>query len=155
MNKSIYLAGPITGTVYKEGNAWRVAVREELAKHGIEAYSPMRGKSRFFDDDEEFSRQDYESHPMTSTHGITIRDFADVRSHDLVLANFKGVKDRVSIGSCLEIGAAHALNKPIVAVMEDGDIHKHGMVEEISIVLPTIDEALYYIKNYFLPNYNE
>ena len=44
MNPKVYLAGPIMGCNYEECTAWRSVAKAWLAKHGIDGYSPMRGK---------------------------------------------------------------------------------------------------------------
>ena len=41
LRNSVYLAGPITGLTYEECVGWRERAKEELAKAGITAYSPM------------------------------------------------------------------------------------------------------------------
>lgn len=143
------MAGPITGTVYGEGEQWRDHVKNTLEPHGIQCLSPMRGKSRFFDKDQKFVQTNYADHPMVTNHGITIRDTADVRRSDLVFVNFNDA-DRVSIGSVLEVGIAHGIDTPVVVVMDsEQNPHWHGMVREMSVVLPTIEEAIYYTKHFF------
>jgi nucleoside 2-deoxyribosyltransferase len=77
-----------------------------------------------------------------------MRDEYDVRRADALLVNFEGAKS-VSIGSCLEIGLARALNKPTVVVIpapgsdESVNPHQHPMLEEFaSTVVTTLDALL-------------
>lgn len=157
----VYLAGGITGLLYGEAVDWREYARDYLSNWGIRTASPMRFKNYL--SSEKRIADVYEEHPLSSLIGINLRDHNDVRRCDGVLVNFIGAK-AVSIETCIEIGAAMALNKPIVVAMEPprevvdqwGDDslvetfekrtvqnpHWHAMVRASNLVVPTLEEAL-------------
>jgi hypothetical protein len=56
--------------------------------------------------------------------------------------NFLGSR-RVSIGSVMEIAWADAWRKPIVVVMDKGQLHDHSMIREVAgFVCRDLDEAI-------------
>lgn len=120
--KKIYLAGPITGTDYNDSRfGWRKKFVEMLAARGadhLECFSPMREKE-FLERDQCISgAADYESlHGFGTPWGILTRDHNDVRNCDVMIACFLEAQ-RVSIGTCVEVGFAHAYRKPLIMVME-------------------------------------
>ena len=126
----VYLAGPITDLSYEEArNGWRVWMYEYLQMLGIEAASPMRGKD-CLKGAVKLDRQtaDYEKSVITSPQGITGRDRNDVKTCDVMIANFLGAK-QASVGTAIEFGWADAWRKPIILVMEDkGNPHDHLMI---------------------------
>jgi hypothetical protein len=75
------------------------------------------------------------------------RDRFDATRCDVLLVNLLGA-ERVSIGTVMEIAWADLRRTPIVAVMEEGNVHEHGMVNEaIGFRVTTLDEALNIIKS--------
>jgi nucleoside 2-deoxyribosyltransferase len=128
-NKTIYLAGPITGCDYNSARyGWRKDFADILfqiqfervgANPWLHCFSPMREKE-FLEKDQCISgTADYESlHGFGTPHGILTRDHNDVRNCDAMIACFLGAK-RVSVGTCVEFGFAHAYRKPLIMVMED------------------------------------
>lgn len=140
----VYLAGPINHRTFDQANDWRLDAITYLSKHGIQGYNPLRAK--------DFLRQQlgdkplwdsYEDHPLASARGILTRDAYDVRSCDLMLANFLGA-ERCSAGTPIEFGIAHALNKPVVMVMEqEGSPFDHPMIRAIAgYRITTLTEGL-------------
>ena len=154
--KSVYLAGPITGLTYDEGQDWREIARKELADVGIEAYSPLRAKKhlRALGVLDNAGRPDSAYlglNPLSEPQGITTRDRFDCMGRDMVLANFLGATT-VSIGTCIELGWADAARRPIVAVMEEDNIHRHAMVNTVAgFIVPTLEDALTVCKAVLLP----
>lgn len=126
----VYLAGPIAGLTYKDGQSWRDYVAQNVPQE-IRTISPLRAK------EVELARvgiieDAYENNPLTSTTGITSRDRFDCMRADAVLFNMLGAK-KVSIGTCIEFGWADACRKPIILVMEDeGNLHEHAMVRGVT-----------------------
>ena len=60
----------------------------------------------------------------------------------MILVNFLGAT-KVSIGSVMEIAWADYGRKPIILVMEEGNIHSHSMVNEVSpFVEKDLDKAI-------------
>lgn len=139
----VYLAGPITGLTYGECTDWREQMTS-LVKPGVQLLSPLRGKQYL----EERSNQDgqivdhYNEWPLSSSRGINTRDHWDVQRCTLVFANLLGAT-KVSIGTVMEIAWAHAYRKPIILVMEKGNIHEHAMISECTgFRVYTMEEAL-------------
>ena len=59
-----------------------------------------------------------------------------------MLFNFLGA-DRVSVGTCIEVGWADAARRPMVAVMEPGNMHDHAIVRScVPFIVATLDEAV-------------
>jgi nucleoside 2-deoxyribosyltransferase len=157
MRPSVYLAGPITGLTYDDGNGWREDVIDDFDDAGIDAFSPLRMKQylrRFglLSAKDQDGRHNYDGvHPLSSDKGIMMRDRHDVTSRDMMLVNFLGA-ERVSIGTCIEIGWADAARKPIVIAMEDDNVHRHAMVEEaLGYRVHTLTEAVEIVKAILLP----
>jgi nucleoside 2-deoxyribosyltransferase len=143
---TVYLAGPITGLNYEGATDWRDYASKELAPD-ILGVSPMRGKDYLLH--EQSIRDHYPEAVLSTTKGITTRDRNDVYTCDAVLMNLLGAK-KVTIGTMIEAGWADAFRKPIVLVIEDGNIHWHGMLEHVSgWIVPTLDEGIHIIKTLF------
>lgn len=120
----LYLAGSITGDDYKKVSGWREQVAKKLPKEII-AVSPLRwrdylsGTKSIDNCDDRFA--------LSSQNGIVARVRMDVKRCDMLFVNFLGAK-KISVGSIMEIVWADAFRKPIVTVMEKGNIHKHVIV---------------------------
>jgi nucleoside 2-deoxyribosyltransferase len=156
LHPSVYLAGPITGLTYDEGNDWREVVMEDLASVGITAYSPLRAKN--------FLRQigvldaagtpdsAYMGlNPLSEPKGITARDRFDATRSDVVLMNLLGAT-RVSVGTMIEAGWADAARRPIVIAMEEDNVHRHAMLNEVAgFIVPTLAEAVAVVKAVLIP----
>lgn len=129
MAKRVYLAGPITGLTYDEGNAWRLEAKAALGAHGIEAYSPMRAK--------EYLRSQgvlsgsYSDGLFSTARNIMTRDYDDCTKADLILCNLLG-STKPSLGTVMEIAWAFAFRVPLVVIMEkEGNPHDgHPMIAE-------------------------
>lgn len=125
----VYLSGPITGLTYAQGQGWREYAKEYLGLHGIDAYSPLRGKQYLADRGE--LTGSYEEHPLSSRSGIVTRDRWDTMRADIMLMNVLGAK-APSLGTVMEMGWADAARVPIVLVMEaTGNVHDHPMVRGV------------------------
>jgi nucleoside 2-deoxyribosyltransferase len=138
----LYLAGPIKGCTYHDCVDWREEVAAAMPPNVI-CLSPMRYKSYL--EGELAIAGEYERHVLSTRQAIVARDGFDVRRADLLLVNLLGA-ERVSIGTVWEIGVAHALNKPMVLVMEqDGsNVHDHPMVNVCAgaFHVETLDEGI-------------
>lgn len=149
----VYLAGPITGLTFGGCTEWRKQVRDLMPNY-IQTLSPLRGKQRL----EEISKSGpildcYEDNPLTTSKGITTRDFNDVKRADAILVNMLGAKT-VSIGTVMEIAWAKAFSVPIVLVMEkEGNLHDHSMIREsIGFRTETIEEGIDLLKIILSPD---
>lgn len=139
--RRVYLAGPITGLSFGGATEWREGVTGALAQRGVIGVSPLRAKDYL--KNEAKLGDTYESIALSSGKGITTRDRFDCMTSDAVLFNFLGA-DKVSIGTCIEIGWADAFRKPGILVIEpEKNVHDHGMIREIcGFRVATLDEAV-------------
>jgi nucleoside 2-deoxyribosyltransferase len=154
---SVYLAGPITGLTYADGAEWREVAKAALDDAGIDGFSPLRMKQYLeafgvLEAKDQDGKYNYEgAHPLSSDKGIMARDRNDVMRRDLTIANLLGA-EKVSIGTCIEIGWADAYRKPLILVMEDDNVHRHAMAEEAAgYRVHTLDEAIEIAKAVLLP----
>lgn len=146
----VYLAGPISGLTFDEGQDWRTYVRGVLAQSGIKGYSPLRQK-HFLREAGVLSGS--YPNPMATSRGIMTRDHFDVKTADLIFVNFLGAK-KLSAGTVMELGWAYAYGKPVVCAIEPDDtVHAHPMIEEaIGYRLPTLDAAIAVTQAILLPH---
>lgn len=141
----VYLAGPITGHTYDGAEDWRAYARRFLASYGITAYSPLRGKE-YLRAEGQIAAYVQSEAVMSSPKGITTRDRWDCTRCDVVLANFAEA-ERVSVGTCIELGWADAARVPIVGVLPPNNPHAHPMVEElVGFKVETLVEGLALIR---------
>ena len=140
----VYLAGPILGKTYTDCRfGWRQEVAMRMLP-GIQVLSPMRHEGHLaehigpIDDGVINEAEHFFSEPKI----IFAKDVMDIRSCDIVLANFLEATV-LSLGTVAEIGMAYILNKTIITVMEDDNIHRHPFVLEPSaLVLDNLDDAI-------------
>jgi nucleoside 2-deoxyribosyltransferase len=157
MNPSVYLAGPITGLTYDDGNDWRETARLELEGVGITGWSPLRSKQFLREIGVLDSAGTPDSayiglNPLSEPKGITTRDRFDTMRSDLVLMNLLGA-ERVSIGTMIEAGWADAARVPLVVAMETDNVHRHAMLNEVAgFIVPTLEEALAVVKAVLIPS---
>ena len=147
----IYLAGQIGGLDYADTIGWRKYVSINLGEDFL-CLSPMRSKD-FLEktgvDVELLSFDDPVEKAVTSSKGIVARDRNDVYTCDAVFINLLNIT-KVSIGTMIEIGWANAYNKPIVLVMDKGNLHDHLMVTEIaSFIVPDLNSGITIVKSLF------
>jgi len=129
MEKSVYLAGPVTGLNYKECNGWREYAIGELAKSQIIGISPIRFKEHLND-----GRiiLDSDNTLLEGDKGVTLRARLDIKNCDLMLANLLRTKE-VSKGTMIEYGWADAFGKPIISVIEkERNVHEHPIIRELT-----------------------
>jgi len=137
--KTVYLAGPIKGLSYDGCTDWREYAKSMLGEHGITGISPMRWKDNL--KEEERIEGSYDT-PFCRSKGIITRDRFDVFCCDVMLANLLGAEE-VSIGTMIEYGWADAARKPIVTIMEEGNLHEHPIVlEATGFRVESLDEGL-------------
>jgi nucleoside 2-deoxyribosyltransferase len=136
VNKTVYLAGPISGLSYDASTQWRTEVTDALRRSGIKAVSPLRAKVYLRDEgpikdaytDEDLAGKAFIN--MSTERGITSRDRFDCTNCGVLFVNLLGTT-RVSIGTCMEIAWADVNRIPIVLVMEDKDnLHDHAMIRD-------------------------
>ena len=147
---TVYLAGPISGLSYEECMAWRTYVSSEL-KPRIIGINPLRAKSYL--KDTSIIEDSYEHISLSSSRGLTTRDYFDCNRADIIMVNLLGAK-RTSIGTCMEIAWGKMLQKPIILIMEpSGNPHDHAMIREsINYWVTTIEEAIHIAKCVLIPD---
>ena len=140
---SVYLAGPISGLSFKECNAWRKYAIAQLKP--IIGINPLRAKSYLKDTTS--IKDSYEEPPLSSSRGLTTRDYFDCNRADILIVNLLGTT-RVSIGTCMEIAWAKMLQKPVILIIEpEGNPHDHAMIREsINYRVSDLDEAIHIAK---------
>lgn len=144
MEKLVYLGGPITGLSWEEATRWRTEVGARLMTEGFRVLSPLRGQKSCKGDAQMKSTYGEKAHPTVTDKAINRTDLDDIRNSNLVFLNFLGSKTK-SIGTCIEIGFAYGLAKPIIAVMEPDNIHHHAMLHDCTaIIFETLEEAVEY-----------
>ena len=151
----LYLAGPISGLSYKRAClSWRQEFAR-LMPDEILCYSPMRGE-----DDLEGTRyihsdgRNYDPANIIGTpSGICARDFNDLRRADLILTCFLESARKVSLGTAYEMGAAHILNKPIVAVGRKNDPQVNHLMAQYMIHYrcDNLEQAADIVRHLLLP----
>ena len=131
-SKMIYLAGPITGLTHDEArDGWRREFAALMPEH-IHCNSPMRGKGMLKNFGILTSGEDYPDNAMTTPQGITSRDFNDVRTCDAMIACFLESNGKLSGGTFMEYGFAHALQKPIIGIGPADDPNlQHLMAQRV------------------------
>ena len=145
-----YLAGPITGMTFENATDWREHTKKRLADVGITGFSPLRAK-QYIGELGGRVRDQYDTFPLSTASGIICRDRYDATHRDIVLVNMLGA-EKVSIGTVMEIAWADAFRVPIVLVMEEGNIHTHAMLTEVSsYIVPTLDEGIDIVIRFLLP----
>lgn len=129
--RNVYLSGPISGLTYDAGNNWRQHVTACLENGHVHCLNPMRSHEFLRDFgviEDKHAQDDSDRGFLVSDEFIGVRDAWDTMKADLCFVNLLGAT-RVSIGTVLEIGMAHAARVPIVLVMEKtGNIHDHAMI---------------------------
>lgn len=138
----VYLAGPITGYNFEDLVKWREHCLSNFPKW-LKPLSPLRGKSYLKDLCGEKQIQDhYTNKILSNSKGITSRDRNDVIRADAILVNLLDTT-KVSIGSVLEIAWVDMMRKPIIVVMQEGNVHWHSMIRESAgYVTPSLDEGI-------------
>ena len=141
----VYLAGPITGTSYKEATDWRNGVVSKLTTAGYKCLTPMRGKEALK------HIKDFPAHSnpgIGSDHNIFERDRYDVHRCDVLLVNLTEAK-RVSIGTMFEMAWGWKAGKFVLTVIDnDENPHNHAFVYQASsLVVHSLDEAVQYLSD--------
>jgi nucleoside 2-deoxyribosyltransferase len=83
----------------------------------------MRGKDMLKDFGILTSGDGYPDNAMTTPKGINSRDFNDVKTCDAMVACFLESEGRLSGGTMMEYGFAHALQKPVIAIGPEDEIN--------------------------------
>lgn len=151
MNPKVYLAGPISQTSYAKANSWRDDLTENLARAGIEAISPLRGKHIFLAHAPKGAVEEIAANNGITPRQIVTRDLQDIAACDMVIANLLDIKanNEIVIGTPMEIFyAAHVLGLPVITLVNDAGspwITHHSIR-----VCGSLEEAAAVAKMYFV-----
>lgn len=140
-NKSVYLAGHISGLSYEESrNGWRQEFAQLLPEH-IHPFSPMRGKD-FLKGLNRMPEAGFDSFILATPSAIVTRDRNDVFTCDAMVACFTQ-GGTPSLGTAIEFGWANAMNKPIIMIADEDDLHReHAMLREMAgYITDSLEEA--------------
>ncbi len=132
VRKKIYLSGPIMDEHPEAAMTWRERAKQGLGDH-FELLDPMR--------------RNFKDREVDSANEIVEFDLQDVRDADILLVNY----NKPSIGTAMEVFyAAHDLGRFIVAFapFSFSDCSP-WMVRYCTKILPSLDEAISYIRNHF------
>lgn len=142
----VYLCGPITGATFEECRfGWRQDVAKQLYMEGIQTLNPIRQlkiKEMKLDNLGKMPSGGAEVGVLSTGRGLTERDRFDTFRSTLIFCNLLGAT-KISVGSMIELGWADAKRIPIVACMEEDNLHRHGMVEALCPwIVPTLEEGI-------------
>jgi len=133
MKKKIYLSGPIMDEQLDQAISWR-----ELAKE------TLRGDFTLIDP----MRRNFKDREVDSANEIVEFDLQDVRDADILLVNYS----KNSIGTSMEVFyAAYDLGKFVVAFSPFSfQDCSPWMVRYCTKILPTLQDAIRYIRSNFV-----
>lgn len=139
----VYLSGPMAGSSYEEGTAWRDYVCDKLGPE-INCLSPYRGKEYF--KGQVIKNQEYPQ-VMSTPKAIIVRDRWDTMNADVILLNLSKYQP-FSIGSIIEVGWADAARVPVVAVIpQESEYFKHPILTQCcAYIVQDLDEAINIVK---------
>ena len=138
MKKKIYLSGPIMDEHPDLAATWRERAQEALRDHFI-LLDPMR--------------RNFKDREVDSANEIVEFDLQDVRDADILLVNY----NKSSIGTSMEVFfAAHNLGKFVVAFSPFSfQDCSPWMVRYCTKILPSLEEAIDYIRDNFISRHVE
>ncbi len=133
MKKRIYLCGPVMDESEGLARAWREVAKRQLGRDFV-MLDPLR--------------RNFRDREVDSANEIVEFDLQDVRDADIILVNY----NKPSIGTAMEVfHASHNLGKFVVAfspfTFKDSS---PWMVRFCTKILPSLDEALAYIREHFI-----
>jgi nucleoside 2-deoxyribosyltransferase len=131
--KKIYLCGPIMDEIDGQARAWRSIATKKLGREFL-ILDPMR--------------RNFKDREVDSANEIVEFDLQDVRDADIVLVNYS----KNSIGTSMEVFfASHNLGKFVIAfspfTFKDCS---PWMVRFCTKILPTLEDAVQYIREHFI-----
>ena len=138
--KFVYLAGPIAGCDHHQAKDWRTYVAWKLHPHGIRTISPLRCEPRI---GEKYELEYAGDAKFGSARALTSKNIFDIRNCDAALVYMPKSAPRVSVGTLIELGGLHFLNKSIVSVTDDPYLNAHPVFNYCSgWMLPTLDDGI-------------
>jgi len=141
----LYLAHPISGEsgddVFAYYERW---VNNLKGTTDFEVLHPMTAKG-YLRPEIKYKKSGY-GQPISTNKAITRRDAWMVSQADIVLIDLTGAR-RVSMGCICELAWAWLLRKHTIIVMEEDNIHQHGMViHQADIIFAKMESAWSYLE---------
>lgn len=141
----IYTAGPMAGLSFDQVKENYLLKTKILRNMGYEVLCPMTGKM-FLSGSKKFHGNGFDDYPVTTNKAIKARDRWMVGQADIILADFTITAPNVSIGTCMEIAWGDELNKHVIVVMTEDNIHNHCFISECAnVIFPEIGSAYQYL----------
>ena len=136
--RKIYLSGPIMDEHPDAATTWRERAKEDL-RDSFTLLDPMR--------------RNFKDREVDSANEIVEFDLQDVRDADILLVNY----NKTSIGTAMEVFyAAHDLRKFVVAFSPFSfQDCSPWMVRYCTKILPSLDDAVAYIRDNFIVRHVE
>ena len=133
LKKKIYLSGPIMDEHAGQARAWRETAKKLLGKH-FTLLDPMR--------------RNFKDREVDSANEIVEFDLQDVRDADIIIVNYS----KTSIGTAMEVFyASHDLGKFVIAFSPFSFKDcSPWMVKHCTKVLPSLEDAITYIRENFV-----
>ena len=141
MKKLVYLAGPIEKCSDKEISQWRLECSNAFLENII-TINPYRAES--------------DSDSSETKKRILMKNYMDTKSCDLILAYLpKEINDRrPSYGTVFEIAWGYSLQKPVIIVSDDDEVHNHPLLATAGALFYNFTDAIDYI-NILLGEYQK
>ena len=134
--KKVYLSGPIMDERADHAATWREIAKARLQDHFV-LLDPMR--------------RNFKDREVDSANEIVEFDLQDVRDADIVIVNYS----KTSIGTAMEVFyASHDLGKFVIAFSPFSFKDcSPWMVKHCTKILPTLEDAIAYIRENFIANH--
>lgn len=144
MTLRLYLCGSVAGRSAKDMREEREAAAQAVRERGWVPVDPIAGEY----DTLKRRRNIQDDQSELSPANIALKDRYAIEQADMLLWL---TADVASYGSCIEVGLAWALGKPVICVDSDKRGRRSAFVAHISTFIgDTLEEALAFIDNYMV-----
>ena len=138
---NIYLSGGMSGLSFGEQIGWRYKIIDSVKKDDAITVKPI------------FFNPPYYYTPLHKYHKtekeVMEFDLYNLRKSDVVIVNFNAPN---SIGTAMELMLAKEYNIPIIGInINQTELHP-WLLECCGRMCESVDEAIEYVKNYYLVN---
>ena len=137
----IYLSGGMKNITLEEANSYREYIKNDILdekdayKYSVDIFNPCKAFN--YEDDSSYK----------SNRQVLAYEMYMLRTSDLVLVNFN---DPSSLGTMAEISIAYDRNIPVIGINADKNELHDWQVEMCDVIFDSIDEAVSYVKEYYL-----
>lgn len=144
MDVRLYLAGSVVGRSAKDVREERQAAAEAVRARGWIPVDPLAGEHTTL----KGRRNIQDDHAELTPANIARKDRYAIEHSDMLLWL---TADTPSYGSCIEVGFAWGLSKPVIAVDAAGHGRRSAFVSHIATcIVNTLEEALDFIQVYMV-----